>query len=346
MAIEPGREGSLPARPPGGTALLRAAPSRSHAAERGAIGVVAPGNADPSVDRDMVVMLSDFLLAADNGLRFGSTPPRDTVASVVTVNGRPGPVAAKVPPRSRLRLRLANASVQRLMVVSCVGARPMVAAIDGQPCELFAPARNAVPIGPGARYDLLLDMPEAASASVRFTLKPTLAINGKLEPERELLLLSTEGVAPPAKPPMTAQPADADLPARIPLESAQRVDLTFDGRPGTPTTPPAGWTVNSISGLAAEKPVLTVRRGNAVVLGLTNASPTLLPLRIGGQAVRLLHARDDGWEPYWRDTLLLPPKGQAHEAFVADAVGRWPIDSGFDDLTLAGASCWFTVTSG
>ena len=344
-AIGPGVDGVLHAMPrDSGTALLRAAADAAHPAARGAQAVVVVAEvAPPAVDRDLVVGLADWLLAADNSLRFGSVPPADAVLGVITINGEARAGETKVPPRARVRLRFVNASVQRLMIVACAGARPMIAAIDGQPSELFAPVRNTIPIGPGARYDLLLDMPEAAGGQVRFTLKPTMTVGGKLEAERDLLILSAEGAPLPARPALAPLPPNPALPVQIPLEAARRVELTFAIRPANPTAAPAGWSVTTPSGPARGKPVLTVRRGDAVVLGLVNASPTLVPLRIGGHAVRLLHAKDDGWEPYWRDTLLLPPASRNHVAFVADVDGLWPIDSGFDDLTLAGLSCSFRV---
>ena len=341
----PGTVGALQVMPrDGGTALLRAAADAAHPAARGAQAVVVvPDVASLAVDRDMVVMLADWLLAADNSLRFGSVPPADVVLGAITVNGEPRANDTKLPPGARVRLRFVNASVQRLMIVACVGARPMIAAIDGQPSELFAPVRNTIPLGPSARYDLLLDMPEAAGSQVRFTLKPTMTVGGKVEAERDLLVLSAEGAPLPPKPALAPFPPNPALPVQIPLETARRVALTFAGQPATPMAAPAGWSVTTPLGRVNDKPVLAVRRGDAVVLGLVNASPTLVPLRIGGHAVRLLHAKDDGWEPYWRDTLLLPPGSRTHVAFVADVEGLWPIDSGFDDLTLAGLSCSFRV---
>ena len=92
--------------------------------------------------------------------------------------------------------------------------------------------------------------------------------------------------------------------------------------------------------------MLQVKQGDAVALGFTNASKDLVPLSLYGQALRLLHPLDDGWEPYWRDTFMLPPGSRNHVAFVADKPGRWLIESGFDDQAAAGLRCWFEVTRG
>ena len=45
------------------------------------------------------------------------------------------------------------------MVIGVEGVKPLIIALDGQPCEAFEPLRNAFPICPGARFDMLFDMP-------------------------------------------------------------------------------------------------------------------------------------------------------------------------------------------
>ena len=132
-------------------------------------------------------------------------------------------------------------------------------------------------------------------------------------------------------------PPNPALPTRIALEASKRADLTIDQAV-------RGWTVNGAGGSGLPKqPVLRVKQGDAVTLGFINASKDLVPLSLYGQAMRLLHPADDGWEPYWRDTLLLPPGSRNHVAFVADQPGRWLIESGFNDQAGAGLRCWFEV---
>jgi len=56
-----------------------------------------------------------------------------------------------------------------------------------------------------------------------------------------------------------------------------------------------------------------------------------------------LHSMDDGWEPYWRDTILIQPGRTAHIAFVADNPGSWPIESAIPEHRAAGVGAWFQV---
>ena len=50
------------------------------------------------------------------------------------------------------------------------------------------------------------------------------------------------------------------------------------------------------------------------------------PLHLHGHSVRLLHALDDGWEPYLLDTVQVP-ENRRGAAFVADNPGKWLLAS-------------------
>ena len=49
--------------------------------------------------------------------------------------------------------------------------KPQIVAVDGQPSEPFEPLRNQFPMGPGARFELMFDMPREAGAEVKFVLR-------------------------------------------------------------------------------------------------------------------------------------------------------------------------------
>ena len=53
-------------------------------------------------------------------------------------------------------------------------------------------------------------------------------------------------------------------------------------------------------------PLLKVKRGTPVVLALNNQTAFVQPMHLHGHAFRLLHGLDDGWEPYFLDTLQVP----------------------------------------
>ncbi|MFY8099012.1 MAG: multicopper oxidase domain-containing protein, partial [Allorhizobium sp.] len=64
-----------------------------------------------------------------------------------------------------------------------------------------------------------------------------------------------------------------------------------------------------------------------------------------GHCFRLLHPFDDGWEPYFLDTVYLGP-GQVHRiAFIADLVGRHALRSTIADHAETGVATHLEITS-
>ena len=313
-----------PAVPPGGSFDYRftppdagtfwyhphAAPGTAAQTGRGLYGVlIVDEAAPPAVEEDLLLVLADG--------------PGETVV----VNGAAGPMAQAARPGSRVRLRLVNACVSRIAVVAVAGARPSVIAIDGQPSELFQPAGGTVPIGPGERFELMFDLPAEAGAKAGMVLRGAT--------EQPLLALTTSGVPVPAKPPIARLPPNPLLPGRIALEKASRHDVAI-------AAAGKGWSVNGASGMPG-RPLFTVRRGTPVVLTLRNGSDVAQPMHVHGHCWRLLHDLDDGWDPYWRDSVLLGPGKAKHVAFVADNPGRWALVGGDLRRQDAGLATWFEV---
>jgi FtsP/CotA-like multicopper oxidase with cupredoxin domain len=91
-------------------------------------------------------------------------------------------------------------------------------------------------------------------------------------------------------------------------------------------------------------PLFSVKRGTPVVLALANQTPAPQPLHLHGHAFRMLHPFDDGWEPYWVDTLLIPENKTVRIAFDADNPGKWLLESMVAERFDAGLWTWFEVT--
>jgi FtsP/CotA-like multicopper oxidase with cupredoxin domain len=265
--------------------------------------------------------------------------------SIVTVNGRPATETHVFPPRARIRLRLANLATSRLMPLSFEGVQPNVLAVDGQDCPIFEPLRNILPLAPGGRFDVYFDMPEQEGASARIILlgaKPDGAADGGL------LLFRTEGRPLEARPPLGDPLPNRLLPASIALQKAHRAELVFDARSAGESAalcsgrPPQVWRINGKPG--GLTPLFSVRRGAPVSLGLTNKSETHIVIRLHGHVMRQLHLMDDGWDPYWRDAVVVPAGRTVRVAFVADNPGRWLIGGGILPHAIGGQSGVFTVT--
>jgi FtsP/CotA-like multicopper oxidase with cupredoxin domain len=128
------------------------------------------------------------------------------------------------------------------------------------------------------------------------------------------------------------------LPKEIALERAKRVDLVLAG---------GGAENYTINGTAlcdwGREPLFVVGRGQPVTLGFVNHTAVVQAMRLGGHVARELHALDDGWDPYWRDVVIVPPGRTVHAAFVADNPGKWPIASATPECRAAGLCGWFQV---
>ncbi len=117
------------------------------------------------------------------------------------------------------------------------------------------------------------------------------------------------------------------LPERMDFAGA----LRFDG--STSRTGPSEMKTPYLHGQsAAEQSCLTsqIRLQNTLIIHLH------------GHSFRLLDALDDGWKPFWLDTLPLAPATNARIAFVADNPGKWLIE-GLAGKRGAGEA-WFEVT--
>ena len=67
-------------------------------------------------------------------------------------------------------------------------------------------------------------------------------------------------------------------------------------------------------------------------------------MHLHGHSFRLLHPLDDGWEPYWLDTVIVPEGQTARIAFVADNKGKWLIGSTVLERLDTGLSAWIDVS--
>jgi FtsP/CotA-like multicopper oxidase with cupredoxin domain len=256
----------------------------------------------------------------------------------LTANSALAPLQSTAAPGARVRLRLANAATARVMGIAIEGAKTSIVAVDGQPSEAFEPLHDLVPMAPGARYELMFDMPREVGAQVRFVLRggDLAAVPG--EPDRPMIVFEAKGEAVATRPKIAALPANPRLPQEIGLERAKRVDLTISGGGASP------FAVDGISFVDwTPKPSFAVPRGSPVTLGVVNKTAYPQTVRLNGHVGRLLHPLDDGWEPYWRDILLVPPGKTVRIAFIADNPGKWPIESASPERRAAGLATWFQV---
>lgn len=337
-------------------------PNMAEQAARGLCGVLIVEEAEaPPVQHDLLAVVTDWKLDSAHQIAtcsvggkrsFHSSPELmgpGRIGELLRVNAKPAPEQFTVEPGARVRLRIANLSTARIFAATFEGVLPMVVSIDGQACGAFEPVRRTIPIGPGARFDVIFDAPRQEGA--RAAVKLTNELGGA---ERDLVVFDIRGKPSAAQGQIVNPPLNGALPAIIRLDRAMRLDLAIEGgfasaqdaakAPVCAQPGGAVWKFNGKSGKAlAEKPLFSVVRGTSVSLGFINKTRVTQIVRLHGHVLRQLHLLDDGWEPYWRDSLIVPAGKTVRAAFVADNPGKWRLGSGILEHAVSGLAGWYEV---
>ncbi|WP_082070371.1 multicopper oxidase domain-containing protein [Bradyrhizobium sp. LTSP885] len=288
--------------------------------------IVVTGTSPIAVDRDEVLLIEEWRLRADGSAIAPGIDPKDTTP-IHTLNGKTS-FDISAPANARLRLRFINGSPRNVLAVKLENIDVRVMAIDGQPAEPF-PARNgALVLAPGGRTDVFIDAVGLAGTSF-----PILLHDGTQAHPIGKLTISAEPPIRSAPFPPAPPLAGNDLPAQLDLKAAARFDLPLNGLQSDWVAPTE----------FATKDPLAFRAGRTVVLALTNpgALPTVFHLH--GHHFRLLDRLDDGWKPYWLDTLAIEPGLTQRIAFLAEYPGRYLIESVATDWAAPRLVRWYSV---
>ena len=285
-----------------------------------------------AVDRDEVLLIEEWRVRADGtGVAPGADPKDDTkeAVAIYTVNGQISlDISARI--HERLRLRVINACQRSVIAIKLQGLEVRVMAFDGQPAEPFMARNGALVIAPGGRIDAFVDVTAVAGASI-----PILLHDGKqAHPIGKLSVSGEPPVRPAPLPPAPPLPSNG-LPERLGLKDATRVDLTLGGPP-TEWGAPADFSNSS-------PPAFRAKAGHTVVLALTNQAAIATVFHLHGHHFRLLDRLDDGWKPFWLDTLAIEPGQTQRVAFLAEHAGRWLIESVATDWTAPRLVRWYSV---
>src|SRR5437016_14349839 len=131
---------------------------------RGLAGALIVEEAEPvpGIDRDLLWLIGDWRLDDDGRIAGGFGNRMEAgmsgrIGNTVTINGRvPQPFAVRA--GERIRLRLVNAALARILALRFDGHQPVLVANDGQPCEPHPLEDGRLLLGPAMRADLILDM--------------------------------------------------------------------------------------------------------------------------------------------------------------------------------------------
>jgi FtsP/CotA-like multicopper oxidase with cupredoxin domain len=279
-----------------------------------------------SADGDEVLLVEEWRLRADGTAAVPGSDANETTVSW-TLNGKPSlDISARS--NDRLRLRFINGSRRTVIALKLESVGVTVMAIDSQPAEPFPARDGALVLAPGSRVDAFVDVTASAGANVKILLH-----DGRQEWTIGSITVSREAPARAAPLPPPLPLSSNGLPARLDLKNALRADLALSG---------PDWTV--IANLAASpQPAFRAKAGRIVVLALTNRSEIATVFRLHGHHFRLLDKLDDGWKPFWLDTLAIEPGQTQRIAFAAEYAGRWLIESVATDWAAPRFVRWYAV---
>jgi FtsP/CotA-like multicopper oxidase with cupredoxin domain len=284
-------------------------------------------------DRDVLLILDEWRLEGDGTLAADLSPTKPGKNAQITANGRP---TADIPVKAneRVRLRLISAAMSRGFLLRIDRHRVLVMAVDGEPAEPFEAHNGRVMLGPGNRVDLFIDTTLAAGDSSSIVVE---------QPAGEVLVArlvydprpATRMLRRPEPQPLPANP----LPLRMGFEQAARVDVELADEPPGSQGP---WTLAAL----ALAPLFSVRQGRTVMLTLVNRGDTPVAVHVHGHHFRLLDNLDDGWKPFWLDTVTVPALQTLRLAFVADNPGPWAIERRSLAPSRRTFTAWFEVAAG
>jgi FtsP/CotA-like multicopper oxidase with cupredoxin domain len=281
-----------------------------------------------AVDRDEVLLFEDWRRRPDGTAIAAGTDPKGT-ESLFTVNGlRTLDIPVQV--HERLRFRFINSFQRNVIAIKIENQDVQVMALDSQPSEPFLARNGAVVMAPGARADVFVDVTLAAGAT------STILLHDGTEARQVARLVASK--EPPVRnaplPPAPALPSNG-LPARLNLRSALRVDLALNG-------PQADWITPAAYSTSAD-PAFRAKAGRVVVLALTNRAGVATVFHLHGHHFRLLDRLDDGWKPFWLDTLEVEPGQTQRLAFAAEHAGRWLMETMATDWAAPRLLRWYNV---
>jgi FtsP/CotA-like multicopper oxidase with cupredoxin domain len=289
--------------------------------------LVVQENEAVAVDRDEVLLVEEWRLRADGTAIAPGVEPKETLTSY-TLNGKPSlDISARS--NERFRLRFINGSQRTVIALKLEQVEVRVMAIDSQPAEPFVARNGALVLAPGSRVDAFVDVTAAAGSNVHILLH-----DGRESRTIGFILVSRDPPARPAPlPPPPPLPSNG-LPAQLDLKNAQRFDLALGA--------PVDW-VRPADFAAAAPPAFRASKGRTVVLALTNRAPIATVFHLHGHHFRLLDRLDDGWKPFWLDTLAIEPGQTQRIAFAAEYAGRWLVEQVATDWAAPRLVRWYAV---
>lgn len=269
-----------------------------------AVALVVEETAPPETDGDETLLIEEWQVHGD-GRAVAAGQDSGDAATVFTVNGKPT-LDISSAPNSRLRSRLINGSQRSVIALRIPNYDIHVIAIDSRPAEPFIARNSQLVLAPGSRIDAIIDVTGSPGSTA-----PILLHDGR-DMRRIGTVACTDQPASRATPlPAPTSLPTEGLPEKLDLARAVRAELPLAGTPWSP-----------LASLDTARPAIRAKRGQTVTLAIRNTGQQPLVVRLHGHHARLLDRLDDGWKPYWVDTLPVGPGVTERLAFLAEFSGR------------------------
>jgi FtsP/CotA-like multicopper oxidase with cupredoxin domain len=227
------------------------------------------------------------------------------------------PLVVRTERRGRVHLRLINGATSTAFWIDLGALTATVLAVDGNAVQPVIASR--FPLAQGQRIDLMIAMPEAGGAV------PILAQREGDRVRTGIIL------APPSAPIARVAEEASSIAGAIDLSLEQRLVAvsplaanarTVTHRIGlTGTMMPYLWGIDDRSWAAREP--LRVRKGERVVIEMTNRSAMAHPMHLHGHHFQVVALGGKPVSGAVRDTVLVPIGGAVTVALDADNPGAW-----------------------
>jgi FtsP/CotA-like multicopper oxidase with cupredoxin domain len=284
--------------------------------------LIVPETENVAVDRDEVLLIEEWRLRPDGTAIAPGVGPTGTTP-LYTLNSKTS-FELSAFGNQRLRLRFINASQRSVLAIKLEDHDLRVVAVDGEPAEPFSARNGALVLAPGGRADAFVDTAKTASILLH---------DGKdAHPIGKLAVSGFLDRRDPFRP--APQLPSNGLPTQLDLKNAQRFELAL-GSPGDWTKP--------VDFTASVAPAFRAKAGRTAVLALTNRAAIATVFHLHGHHFRLLDRLDDGWKPFWLDTLAIEPGQIQRIAFLAEYAGRYLIESVATDWAAPRLVRWYSV---
>ncbi|MBR9973398.1 multicopper oxidase family protein [Magnetospirillum sulfuroxidans] len=306
---------------------------------RGLAGVlvVEDPREDGLFDQDHTLAVKDWRVGQDGAYQAFVTDRgaarAGTFGSRRSINGGSPPVIT-VAPGTRLRLRLLNLDVTRIMTLEATGAAVAVIATDGNACPPFPV--TGWRLGPAMRVDLALTAPTKAGTKVLiqdswgqepFTLATVVTEGVARRRDNRPLILPAAELPEPDLSDAQVFPLSLQAGVSDPALDAWLKDNRF-GDEALCRSDKLFWAINGKAWPAMDMdkrppPLAELKSGRTYVAEIANHTQHPHPVHLHGHTFRVESSSRGPTRRQWVDTVLAAPDERVRIAFVAGEPGDW-----------------------